>query len=307
VKPTRAGAALVTLATLVLAAAPAPAQDWRAGTGRLEGRVLDGKGQPVASADVKLELQGRGGTTLHPDGKGRWAILGLTGGEWTVEVSAPGFTTARRTVTVSEMGRGAPVETRLEAAQGPPPEVLAAIDKAEAAYEAGRYGDARREYEALLRLRPDLAGRIHQQIGFTYVQEKDWARALEALQQSLAAEPGNVAARIAAVQAAFAAGRDDTARELVSRTAPDAVSAPDLAFNVGAALLNAGATREAIPWLSRSVELDSRYVDGYYRRALARLQLGEAAESRADFGKVIELAPGSKEAELARKALEQVR
>jgi tetratricopeptide (TPR) repeat protein len=300
-------ARVVGLVTFVALGPPAGAQDWRAGTGRLEGKVTDAQGQPVASAVVKLELPGRGGTELRTDGKGRWAILGLAGGEWTVELSAPGFTPRRLTVTVSELSRRPALETRLEPAAGPSPEVLVALEKAEASYREGRYAEARREYETLLALRPDLAARIQQQIGFSYVHEKDPARALDHLQLALDAEPDNVPVRAAAVQAAFEAGQPERGRALLAGVAPEGIQDPDIAYNFGVDLLNAGATREAVPWLTRSIDLDPRQVDGYYRRALAHLQLGDVAECRADFERVVERAPGTPQGDLARKALEQVR
>lgn len=297
----------VAVVALVAWPAAARSQDWRAGTGRLEGKVLDAKGQPLAEAVVKLQLVGRGGTELRTDGKGRWAILGLTGGNWTVELRADGFTTRQLTVTVSEQSRIPPLETRLDAAQGPSPAVLAALDKAESAYRDGRYAEARREYETLLALRPDLAPRIHQQIGFSLVREKDPAGALEHLQLALAAEPGNIPLRAAAVQAAFEAARPERGRELLAGLAPDGVTDADIAYNFGINLLNANATREALPWFTRSLALDPKSPDAYYRRALALLQLGESAACRADFEQVVALAPGTPQAELARKALEQVR
>ena len=282
------------------------AQDW-AGTARLEGKVTDAQGGPVVGAVVKLQLPGRGGTELRTDAKGHWAILGLTGGEWAVDLSAEGYAPRRVTVTVSELGGRPVVETRLEPAKGPSPEVLGTLERAESAYRDGRYAEACRQYEALLALRPDLVARIQQQIGFSYIREKDPARALDHLQLALDADPGNVPVRAAAVQAAFEAGRPERGRELLAGLPVEGVSDPDIAFNFGIDLLNASATREAIPWLTRSIDLDARSVDGYYRRALAHLQLGEVPACRADFEKVIELAPQTPEADLARKALEQVR
>jgi tetratricopeptide (TPR) repeat protein len=297
----------VALAALAAWPVAVSAQDWRAGTGRLEGKVTDAKGQPLASAAVKLQLAGRGGTELRTDARGRWAILGLTGGDWTVELRAEGFTTRQLTVTVSELVRRPPLETRLEPTQGPPPAVLAALDKAEAAYREGRFAQARHEYETMLALRPDLAARIHQQIGFSFVREKEPARALEHLQLALDAEPGDVPIRAAAVLAAFEAGRPERGRELLAGLAPAGVADPDIAYNFGINLLNANATREALPWFTRALEIDAKSVDSYYRRALAHLQLGDTAKCRADFEKVVALAPGTPQAELARKALEQVR
>jgi hypothetical protein len=47
-------------------------------------------------------------------------------------------------------------------------------------------------------------------------------------------------------------------------------------------------------------------VDGYFQRALAYLKLGRTAECRADFERVLSLAPDGPQAPLARKALQQV-
>jgi Flp pilus assembly protein TadD len=287
---------------------PARAQDWRAGTGRLEGRVLDSEGRPLAGATVRLELPGRGGTTLTTDGKGRWAILGLAGGDWVVELSAAGYVSRRLTLGVDEHSRRPVLEVRLEAApKGPPPEAVAALQQAEAAYKGGRFDEARREYQKLLALRPELAGRIHQQIGFCYVQEKDYKKALESLLQALAEEPDNVATRVAAAQAAFDAQESGEGRKLLATLDPGQIDDPDVFFNFGIDLVNAGAAREAIAYFSRAIALEPAYADGYYRRALAHLELGETAECRADLEKVVALAPGTPQGEMARKALETIR
>jgi tetratricopeptide (TPR) repeat protein len=294
---------------LLTAAAPVPAQDWRAGAARLDGRVMDAAGQPLAGATVKLALSGRGGTELRSDRKGQWAILGLTGGEWAVEVSAEGFVSRRVTVSVSELARRPTLEVRLDkaAAAAVSPEAVGALAEAEAAQREGRFAEARSGYERLRALRPDLASRIDQQLGLCYVQEKDYAQAFEYLARALAAEPDSLQLRAAAVQAAFESRQPDKARELLAGADPARIESADIAFNFGVGLLNASATEQALPWLSRAVALDAAYVDGYYRRGLAYLQLGRIQECRSDLAKVVELAPATPQAEMARKALAQVR
>jgi tetratricopeptide (TPR) repeat protein len=286
------------------------AQDWRAGTARLDGKVMDAAGRALSGATVRLELPGRGGTSLRTDAKGKWAILGLTGGDWDVEVSADGYVSRRVTASVTEQSRRPALEVRLDKAAGAaavPPEVASALASAEAAEREGRLPEARAAYERLRALRPDLAGRIDQQVGLSYVREKDYARAFEHLAKALAAEPASLPLRAAAVQAAFESRQPDRARELLAGAEPGTIESADIAFNFGVGLLNAGATEEALPWLGRAVALDPAYVDGYYRRGLAYLQLGRTQECRADLAKVVELAPATPQAEMARKALAQVR
>ena len=84
---------LATSLVAVVLAPPLAAQDWRGTQGRMEGRIVDAAGQPVSGATIKLDLPGRGGTTIKADKKGKWAIGGIAAGNWSLDVSAEGFTT----------------------------------------------------------------------------------------------------------------------------------------------------------------------------------------------------------------------
>lgn len=79
-----------------------------------------------------------------------------------------------------------------------------------------------------------------------------------------------------------------------------------MAYNLGIQLLNAGQAAEAAAFFSRSIALDAAYVDGYFRRGLAEINLGKVAAAKADLQKVLDLAPTGPQAELARKAVEQL-
>ena len=71
----------------------------------------------------------------------------------------------------------------------PDAEAQKALAAAESAYQAGRFAEAREAYGRLLALHPELAPRIHQQIGFAYIQEKQYPRAVEQLKKAIEAEP----------------------------------------------------------------------------------------------------------------------
>jgi tetratricopeptide (TPR) repeat protein len=302
--------ALVLAAVLALAA-PAGAQDWK-GTGRLEGRVLDPDGKPVPDAVVKLALpaRGGGGTTLKTDKKGRWAIGGVAAGTWNIDVEASGFTAKKVSATLAgEADRVPPIEVKLEraAAQGPPPEVVAALHAGDDAYKAGRYADARAEYEKLLGLRPDLAKPLHMQIARCYGQEGNVAKELEHLQPLLDADPTDQSLRLLMAQEALKGGLLDRGQELLRGVDDATVKDPNIYFNIAALLLNQQKAEAAVPYLSRAVALDPSFVDGYFQRGLANLQLGKIAEARADLQKVVELAPDSPQAATAKKGLEQLK
>ena len=283
------------------------AQDWR-GAGRIEGFVTDEAGQPIQGATLKAECAERGGsTTLKTDKKGRFVLGGVVACNWTFDIEAPGY--APRNIAVNlpgESARLAPLKVPLTKA-GPPPELRAAAEKADAAYKDGRFDDARAEYEKLLALRPDLATTIQQQIGFTYVQQKQYAKAIEHLELVLATDPANAQVRAIAAQAALEGRMIEKARQLLSGLDESAITSADVFFNMGVNFFNAGEVKDSIDYFGKALKLDAAHADAYYRRALAYLGLGQIVEAKADFQKVVELAPDSEMATMAKKAIEQLK
>jgi tetratricopeptide (TPR) repeat protein len=299
---------LVAVCALALAV-PAVAQDWK-GMGRMEGKVTDESGAPLVGVTVRLELPERGGgTTVKTDKKGRWAIGGIAAGTWHIDFEVEGHASRKVSVSLpSESSRLAPLEVKLErtVATGVSPEARQALERAESAYKEGRFAESRAEYAALLALRPDLGPRIHQQVGFSWIQEKQYAKAVEELDLVLAAEPDNAQVRAIAAQAALEGGMADKGRQLLAGLSEGVIRDPDAFFNIGVNFVNAGLTEDAVAYFTKAISLDAAYVDGYYQRALAYLKLGRTAECRADFERVLALAPDGPQAKLARKALEQI-
>jgi tetratricopeptide (TPR) repeat protein len=297
------------LAVSLAFAAPALAQDWK-GMGRVEGKVFDEKGAPITGASVKLaRASDGGGTTLKTDKKGRWAIAGIAAGTWNADIEASGYAPKKISFDLpSEAARLAPLQVTLEKAQsGPPPEIAAALEQAEADFQAGRYAEARAGFEKLLVLRPEVATTVHQRIGFTYIQEKQYDKALEHLQKVLDADPSNSVVRGIMAQAALEAGMLDRGMELLKGMDESAIKSPDIFFNIGINFVNANRPDDAIVYFTKAVTLDPAYADGYFRRGLAYLGAGKAAEAKADLNKYLELEPTGAQADLARKAVAQIK
>jgi tetratricopeptide (TPR) repeat protein len=300
-------------ACLTTAAAPqALAQDWR-GVGRIQGSVVDESGQPIQGATLKAHCAERGGgTTITTNKKGEWVLGGVVGCNWAFDVSAPGYETLQIAIRLpGESARLAPVKIPLKAAKaaagGASPELQALAAQADAAYKEGRYAEARAEYEKLLAARPDLATAVHQQVGFTYIQEKQYAKAVESLEQVLAAEPGNAQVRAIAAQAALEGRMVDKGRTLLSGLDETQIQSADVFFNMGINFFNAGESKDAVQYFGKAIAKDPAHVDAYYRRALGYLGLGQMAEAKADFQKVVELQPDGEMGAAAKKALESLK
>jgi tetratricopeptide (TPR) repeat protein len=303
---------LVLLAVFSLATA-ARAQDWR-GTGRIEGYVEDESGQPIVDATLKAFCAERGGgTTIKSDKKGHFVLGGVVGCKWAFDIDAAGYESKKISVNLpGESTRLAPVKVPLKkaagaGAAGASPELQAAAQKADAAYKEGRFADARAEYEKLLALRPDLAPTLYQQIGFAYVQEKDYPKAVESLEKVLATDPQNAQVRAIAAQAALEGRMIDKGRSLLAGLDESKIASPDVFFNMGVNFFNAGEVTDAIGYFGKTIAKDPAYVDAYYRRGLSYLGQGKTAEAKADFQKVVELQPAGEMGSAAKKALESIR
>jgi tetratricopeptide (TPR) repeat protein len=294
---------------VVCLAAPAVAQDWT-GMGRVEGKVLDPDGKPVADVVVKLDNPGRGGgPTVKTNKKGQWAYLGLASGNWNIDFESPGFATKKISVSVAEGARVPPIEVRLEkaAAKGPPPEVMDAIAKGDAAYKEGKWAEARGEYEKLLALRPDLASTLNVQIARCYKQEGNIEKQLEYLQKVVDADPSNTEIRTLMALEAIEAGMLDKGLALLEGVDQAAIKNPDVFFNVGVGFVNQNKPDAAIEYFSKAIAVDPAYVDGYFQRGMTYLSAQKLAEAKADFQKVLELAPDGPKAPAAKQVLDQIK
>jgi tetratricopeptide (TPR) repeat protein len=291
-------------------AVPAFTQDWK-GTGRLEGKVLDADGKPLPGVVVKLENPERGGgPTTKTDKKGKWAVLGLAAGDWNIDLDAPGYASHKGQVKLpSESSRIAPIEIRLEKAApaGPPPEVVEAIQKGDAAYKAKRFTEARQEYEKLLALRPDLGATLLMQIARCYKEEGNVGKEIEYLQRVIAADPANNNVKMLVAMELVEAGRVDEGVATLDSMDQSAIQQPDVFYNVGVSFRNKDKPEQAVTYFSKAIALDPGYVDGYFQRAMTYFSLQKLAEAKLDFQKVVELAPASPQAETSKKVLEQLK
>lgn len=302
----------LVLAALAFAL-PATAQDWK-GMGRMAGRVTDADGKPIADVAIKFELPGRGATSGKTDKNGKWALGGIAAGNWNLDFEAPGFLPKNVSVQLpSEATRIPPVEVKLDKPAGPPPELLAALNNGDAAFKAGRYAEARAEYEKALtheKLRTAEAAvrvNLHRQIAFCLSREKNYAQELLHLQAILDLEPQNTDLKILLASEAIEGGLIDKAVEVLATVSDSAVTNPDIFYNIGVSFRNKDKADAAIVYFTKTVALDPKHVDAYFQRALSYFGQQKLAEAKADFRKVVELAPDGAEGQTAKKALEQLK
>ena len=298
---------------LLLAAAPLSAQEW-AGRGRVQGKLVDEQGKPVAGATIILRNSGDrvdpesdGPEAVTSDDKGKWAILGLAGGEWGILIQAEGFMISEGRIKVSEFGPAQPINVTLkkptqeqlaELGGGPAAEARAALERGnqllgEAEADPSKLAQARAAYEEGLAKLEDTSMHpaIYRAIAGTYYREKQAEPAIAALQKGLAIAPDDVESLKMIVTLLSAAGRDAEAQQYIARLPQDAEIDPAVVLNMGINAYNENKMEEAFKHFEAAVAAHPNEPEPYYYRGLVHLNQGRNAEAKADFEKFLAIAP----------------
>jgi len=297
---------MLGLLAVALVATIAEAQGWR-GMGRVAGKVTDEEGKPLADVVVKLSLPGSGGTEVKTNSKGEWAVGGIARGDWNVDFEKAGYDVARITVSIAELTRIPPVETKLKKAALDPNEVIKAdLTKASALLADKKFAEARAIYEGVLAKYPQ-AYQVEPLIARTYYGEKQYDKAIEHLKIAVEKNPGNVETKLLLGNILIEQGRADEGRQVLASVDDTQVKNPLTYVNVGIGLMNQDKGDEALVYFEKAISQFPQSGDAYYYRGLCRLQKGDVEGTKADFKRFLELAPDAPEAPAARKALDQLK
>jgi len=315
----------IALLALGLAAACAPvalAQDWR-GTGRLDGWVKDDKGQPVEGAVVQMAMENRtGGPKAKTNKKGYWAILGIAGGKWNMDITATGFETKKLSVQVSEASRAPAMEIQIkpEAPQAAAPggqgvapgpsatgqQVKEAIENGNKLLSDKKFAEARAEYEKALAPVPDNPA-ILKGIVQTYHGEKNLDKEIELLRRVTQLDPADTDSRILLGSELLQQNKLDEAKTILDGLPPGSVKDAAIYVNVGVLFYNKKDAAQAATYLTKAIEIDPNQPDVYYYRGLSLMQQKKNAEAKADFQKYLQIAPNGPEAKDVRDLLTAIK
>jgi len=313
--------AILPLIALTLAA-PILAQDWK-GQARVEGVVRDEAGNPIAGAKVQMHLSGRtDGPSATTNKSGRWALLGLRGGPWDVDINADGYIPKQLGgVPVKELERIPPIEVKLakmvqapppeeqtKTGGGLPPEILEAVKKGDELMKEQKWAEAAAEYEKAS-TNPTLADHVGllMQMARAYHGAKQEDKSIATLKKVVTKEPDNVAALLLLGNASLERGDLDGGRAYLDKVPASAITDPTAYINVGILYMNKKKPAEAEDYFGRAVTMEPNSHIGYYYRGLARVQGQKLAEAKADLKKVVELAPDSPEAKEAKDLLGSIK
>ena len=305
---------LILLALALAWASPLQGQDWR-GSGRVDGWVKDQNGQPIADATLQLSREKGSGPSAKTNKKGYWAVLGLIGGPWNVDITAQGYAPRKLTVNISEANRIPPMEIRLEptaapVAQAPQKdvagEVTAAVNQGNKLIGEKKFAEARAEYEKALAVVPDNAA-LWKGIAQTYHGEGNKAKTEESLRKVVALDPSDTDSQILLADELIDQGKIDEGKTILDGLAAGAIKDPAVYQNLAIIFMNKKRPDDARAFLTKAITADPNVPENYYYRGLANIQAKKNAEAKADFQKYLELAPNGSEAKEVKEMLQALK
>jgi predicted Zn-dependent protease len=312
---------------MILAATALHAQAWR-GNARLQGTVVDQKsGQPVNGAKVALRLKGNGGPDLTTNAQGKWSVLGLGNGNWDIDVTAPGYVTKALSLSIAEGQRLAPMKIELEPAvveEAPPPppaeapveevqiggvavspDVAAAVEAGNAFVAAGKFKEAVEQYEKAYPLLSSNLG-LKVALARAYYGTGDLKKSVALLNEAYQIDPANVPNVLMLAQLLLEDGQLDRGREVIEKLPAGTLTDPTALINIGILLMNKKQPAAAYDYFTKAIAIDANRAESYYLRGLAGVQTKQMKSARADFAKVLALAPDSSEAKEAKELLKSL-
>ena len=310
--------AAVVMTDLTYPAAPATAATAGAqarGNARLQGKVVDEAGQPVADVMVKAQKAGQSEILSGKSNKkGEWRIQAMADGEWNIELMKDGLEPIRQTIEIRDE-RAAPLNVTMTKPMpkvDPSIAVNAELKRAVELAQAGKFAEARDICQTLVTNDPTLV-QCHAFIGRMYAGEKDIPKAIEHVKVALEKDPNNIDTKLLLADLLGEAGEKAEAKKILDAIDMTQVKDPFPFMNAAIAMINdakgpeaEAKGTEAAEWLTRLAAQFPTQNEIIYYRGRAYLAASKFDLAKADLEKFIAAAPNTKEAVEARKILDQM-
>ena len=287
----------------------------QAQTGRVVGVVKDESGQPIKGATLSLENPDASprNFTATSDDRGRFAVIGLKAGEWSLVAQAPGFQAEVARLQVRATTPSAPALTLRRAPQAPASalgtigvkDLQAELRSADQQFAAQQWDQAIASYKSILTRAPALSV-VNLQVGAAYRNKKDYDGALAAYNDLLKADPNSDKARVGVGQTYLEKGDLAAAASALNQGAQQGGS-KEIFFTLGEIEAARGNTDAAVQWYQKATAEDPNWGKPLLKLGLASLSKGDKADAAAKMQRVLTVDPTSAEAAQAKTVMEQLK
>ncbi|HZX09641.1 MAG TPA: tetratricopeptide repeat protein, partial [Acidobacteriota bacterium] len=236
--------------------------------------------------------------------KGHFYKGGLTPGNYKVTVEKEGYFPVSGSVRVS-LGETAKINIKLESHESTIPESLESTKKGEKLLDAGKYKEAIQQFSESIS--KDKSNPLYFYYrGGAYEKNGNNEQALEDYQKAVELKPDFIlpitrTAKIYAEQKNY-----EKAIDYYKKAVELGDENKITYYNYGVCLLNLGNNQEAKKIFEKLISFDENYADAYYHLGIIHIGLNEAEKAKEYLWKFIDLDPENKNAETARKILENL-
>ena len=284
--------------------------------GRVAGVVKDDHGDPVKGATIIAENPDASPTsfTATSDEKGRFGIIGLRRGVWSMRANAPGYSSDGGELNVRTLPAVTPPITfTLQKLLAPPSalgttapkDLQAALANADALYNNQRWDDAIVAYTAILEKSPSLSV-INLQIASAYRNKKAFDSAITAYNQLLKTDPNNDKAKVGIAMTSLEKGDLEMAERTLEIAAQSPGATREVFYDLGEVKLARSESDEAIKAYERAAHVDPTWGKPPFALGRMALNKGDATTARKYFQTVLDIDPVSPEGAQATTMLRQL-
>jgi len=289
--------------------------------GIVKGVITDDKGQPAENAKVSFDMQG--GTARHFESKtnkkGEFVQAGLPPGDYkiTAEKDKLGGV-ANMSVRAAQTVTANMAMTAIGAAAGGAMGGMSAalkksFDEGLALSNAGKHDEAIAKFNEAIGINAKCFD-CYDNIGFSYVQKKDYDKAEEAYKKAIDLKADDAAAYSGLANVYNAERKfDDAAKASAKATELSAAGSSlvggnaDQLFNQGVILWNGGKIPEAKKAFEAAVQANPNHAEAHFQLGMALINEGNMAGAATEFDTYLKLAPSGPNAATAKALLDQVK
>jgi tetratricopeptide (TPR) repeat protein len=248
-------------------------------TGMVKGVVTDDKGQPVADAQVTIEMNGGTGRKFETktNKKGEYIQIGLGSGSYKIVAekdkigSQPATVTVRANATQdANLVLGMASASATKEAQAKNAAITKVFDEGVQLSNAGNHDAAIAKFNEAIAIIPTCYN-CYNNIAFSYSQKKDWPNAEAAYKKSIEVKPDDASAYVGLAGIYF----------------------------------NNGKAADAKPLAEKAVQLDPSNADGHYLYGMT-LVADTPAKAKTEFEEFLKLAPTSPNAPIAKSIVTEL-
>jgi len=307
---------LLTFAVLAALASAIPA--FAQASGMVRGVVRDDQGQPVEGARVIITMSDTGRRfETKSNRRGEFVQIGLSPGGYALTAEKGKLASPPTNVLVR---LGQPAEANLvlganavltEEAAANAAELKKVFDEGVAAGTAGRHDDAIAHFRKGLELDPNCQT-CYTNMGFVYVQKKEYGEAEAAYKRATEIKPDDAAAWNGLANLYNAQRKFDLAAEASAKATQLAGGGmaggnADAMYNQGVILWNGGKVAEAKKAFQDAIAADPNHAEAHYQLGMALVNEGNLAGAATEFEAYLQLSPNGPNAATAKALVAQLK